>query len=450
MVQKLTSIQHQLKVGLPPLLTLVAITISVTTASASEETAEKAYQLSKQAYNLLERNPQRAAELLWQSAALNPNDGNTQYNLGVAFIRLNRMQDACNAYRKAVALGPAEFDHWRALAQTYVECKNNKNALWAIAEIKRRFPTRAKELTDELTEAMAYQASSASASPQSGNKANSKATVPNINELRTMVNKNPNDGNAHWELGHFLGESKQFKAAVQELSRASELLPTDPKPLQSLMWAQGKAGDLEGLQSSRNLYVKRFPNASDVQTIKDQIAYYGSDFANTRSNEKSRAQGGKSYDTAAYSIVQMPLKVCLPVGSVLDGKYRPYVERACQEWAAATNYRLRFVMVTNPADAGLVCKWTNDKSQLHHSFAIGETQHGTNSAGDDQATVYLLLKEDNSINDSEFYDTCLHEIGHAIGLSHSSNPQDVMYNASNTENGLTANDKARARELYGH
>ena len=191
MVQTLTGLKYQSTRWLSLVLSLAAITLSMTSASASEETAERAYLLSKQAYNLMEKNPQRAAELLWQSASLNPNDGNTQYNLGVSFSRLKRHQDACNAFRKAV-----------------------------------------------------------------------------------------------------------------------------------------------------------------------------------------------------------------------------------------------------------------DRSQLHHSFSIGETSHGTNTAGEDQATVYLFLNSGNSVDDTEFYDTCLHEIGHAIGLSHSSNPADVMYNASNTENGLTANDKARALELY--
>ncbi len=428
---------------------LAALSLSMTAASADDDAMARAYQLSERAYTLIEKNPQKAAELLWQSAALNPNDGNTQYNLGVSFSRLRRSQDACNAYRKAVALEPSEFDYWRALARTYVECKANKNALWALSEIRKRFPSQAKQLSEELTESMSSESLAAPSTSKSGATTKDQPAIESrIAQLRILLASKPNDGQLHSELGYWLGQAKQYKAAIQEYNKSTALLPNDPQQLHYLMWAQGKSGDLEGLQASRNLYVTMFPKASDIKTIKDEIAYYGTDFAQTRSNEKARQQGGKSSDNASYKSVQMPLKVCLPVGSVLDGKYRPYVQRACTEWAAATNHRLRFVTVTNPADAGLVCQWTNDKSKLHHSFASGETHQGKNSAGDDQATVYLLLNEDNSVDDKSFYDTCLHEIGHAIGLSHSSNPADVMYYASNTENGLTTNDKSRAHDLY--
>jgi hypothetical protein len=56
------------------------------------------------------------------------------------------------------------------------------------------------------------------------------------------------------------------------------------------------------------------------------------------------------------------------------------------------------------------------------------------------------------MDDSTFYNVCLHEIGHALGLGHSSKPIDIMYFAGlNRGKGLphlSANDIVRIRRMY--
>lgn len=58
----------------------------------------------------------------------------------------------------------------------------------------------------------------------------------------------------------------------------------------------------------------------------------------------------------------------------------------------------------------------------------------------------------HSAGKRSLYYVSLHEIGHSLGLTHSSDPTAVMfptYRPSNGENGLAANDIKRITELYG-
>ena len=71
--------------------------------------------------------------------------------------------------------------------------------------------------------------------------------------------------------------------------------------------------------------------------------------------------------------------------------------------------------------------------------------------GEPKATIHLL----STCRDSnEFFEICLHEMGHALGLQHSSNPADVMYFSGQTRTDkkattqLSARDVERIRQLY--
>jgi predicted Zn-dependent protease len=67
----------------------------------------------------------------------------------------------------------------------------------------------------------------------------------------------------------------------------------------------------------------------------------------------------------------------------------------------------------------------------------------------------IFVESDIRMNTSKYYDpesVYLHELGHAIGVLHSKNPEDVMYpyiGAYEIKNKLTEQDIKTARCLYG-
>lgn len=128
-------------------------------------------------------------------------------------------------------------------------------------------------------------------------------------------------------------------------------------------------------------------------------------------------------------------------------------------WEKASQGRLHFIEVNNRAGAKIKVVWAAPSSG-----AYGETVGGT---------VYIRIAsqgvKDPLLRDTIVYLTCLHETGHALGLSHTANYDDIMYNFQyggdipeyfaryrrklqtrddiRKNSGLSAGDQARIRKI---
>jgi hypothetical protein len=112
-----------------------------------------------------------------------------------------------------------------------------------------------------------------------------------------------------------------------------------------------------------------------------------------------------------------------------DGELAVY---AMEAWARESGNRLKFVKANRESESLLRVRWVS----------AGEGRFGEMQRieGKDGAVVFISpgvssmgepfasrAARDRLFRDTIVYLTCVHEIGHALGLSHTSNFDDIMY-----------------------
>jgi matrixin len=142
-----------------------------------------------------------------------------------------------------------------------------------------------------------------------------------------------------------------------------------------------------------------------------------------------------------------PLKVCLIEGGPAD--YRPrmagFVQDALDRWEN-TGMGVRFTPISDSTNADIVVRWID-----HFDFdRAGQTDLTWDQAGRvHKAAISLALRTNSGfpMPDAALLSVVVHETGHALGLPHSSDSNDVMFPATRTGT-LSERDQRTAQVLY--
>lgn len=158
----------------------------------------------------------------------------------------------------------------------------------------------------------------------------------------------------------------------------------------------------------------------------------------------------------------MPLKVYVRKNIQIPGFYEEFasiMRNSLDQWSAATSGVVSYRFVESPDGANVLCDYTDRRelvSSQHELGIDGITEMLVKQDGSPgSANIVVLVKDGPGMptfkNRTLLLLSCLHEVGHALGMhGHSPNNRDVMF-TSTTASGalkLSDRDKNTMRKIY--
>jgi len=131
------------------------------------------------------------------------------------------------------------------------------------------------------------------------------------------------------------------------------------------------------------------------------------------------------------------------------------VRTSIKTWSEASDGLMNFQRTFSANDADIVIDWTDEKL-ASRDFEAGRNDLKVVNNRIEKAFVTIIInpKIDEGLSAKARIErvrrTALHEIGHAMGLNHSNNSQDVMFHRGISNKNLSASDIKRLIEHYSN
>jgi hypothetical protein len=167
-----------------------------------------------------------------------------------------------------------------------------------------------------------------------------------------------------------------------------------------------------------------------------------------------------------WSLARMPLRMYIePTSQVVNftPEFAQAISRAMDLWCEASEGKLSWTAWPDDITADIIVRFSADLDEVclspeHRELGVCEPsvkrlRADARIGGLTRANIRVLTTtaDGKPILPAQMQDIAAHEIGHALGLRHSPNQDDVMYYMATkkTKDGLTDRDKATIRAVYG-
>lgn len=230
-----------------------------------------------------------------------------------------------------------------------------------------------------------------------------------------------------------------------------------------------KQGNMAQAAATAQTFIKHFPKSKRRAELEDRLGALMDEDSNASSASRDRGGNTKSdnyfLETTASTAARwekenIPVKVYIepaPKDAKWKAEYDEFLKKAFQTWCTASNNSVSVEYTSDPDEAKIKCHWTASPSDLVGSSeqGVARIKHADHKLAGVDVTILTTYpsRPTIAVPSETIQATCLHEIGHALGLTgHSPNPKDIMYFTEGTNNSknidISARDKKTIYMLY--
>ncbi len=283
-----------------------------------------------------------------------------------------------------------------------------------------------------------------------------------VSKLKRAILLAPELPEPHTNLAVLLAQQGRLAEAKSHLLKAVSSADAPDTAFLNLATLYQTTGDIEKAIANYQIYTKRTGDKSAEAALdllrREQEHQQGGLQKRIRSDYLDQCD---FHGWVRWWDSRMPLKVYIePVtGDEAPNGYKDsYVNLLRQsfyDWSKISSNKVRFVFTPQESAADIKCHWTNDPRYLGGGAEAGETRFKCLAHAMVSADIYLRTKEEEGAfpyTDNAVKGTCLHEIGHSLGISgHSLNVSDIMFFSTpfvESDRHISNRDKNTLLRLY--